>query len=81
MKIKGFYGETELPDNKLWIKDSAENRLFFESKFGKPREEFADFAYIEFDIKEKTWTTTPSFAWLYTNQPPTTDLEYFTKNL
>jgi hypothetical protein len=79
MKIKGIYGESELPDNKLWIKDSIEIRLFFESKFGKPRVEFTDFAYIEFDIKEKTWTTTPSFFWLYSNQPPLTDIEYFIK--
>jgi hypothetical protein len=77
MIIKGFFGESELPDNKLWIKDSIENRYIFTSKFGNPRVEFPDFAYIEFDINEKSWTTTPSFAWLYTNQPPLTDIKFF----
>lgn len=80
MIISGFFGETNLADNKLWIKDTVENRLFFESKFGKAKIEFDDFAYIEFDINTKTWKTTPSFAWLYTNQPPLTDIDYFIKN-
>lgn len=77
MIIQGFYGQSELPDNKLWVKDSTENRLLFESLFGKAKVEFPGFAYIEYDINEKSWTTTPSFAWLYTNQPPLTDINYF----
>ena len=37
MKIKGIYGESELPDNKLWIKDSIENRLIFSTKIWKSK--------------------------------------------
>jgi hypothetical protein len=80
MKIKGFYGETELPDDKLWVKDSVENRLFFKCKFGEAKYEHPDFAYIEFDMKTKSWKPTFSFQWLYTNQPPLTNIDYFTKN-
>ena len=77
MKINGFYGESELPDNKLWIKDSSENRGFFKLLLGNPKVEFPGFGYIEYDIIEKTWTTTPAFAWLYSNQPPLTDISLF----
>ena len=77
MIINGIYGQSELPDNKLWIRDSFENRFILETKFGKPKIEFPGFGYIEFDIIEKSWTTTPAFQWLYSNQPPLTDINYF----
>jgi hypothetical protein len=74
MEINGVYGVSKLPDNILWVKDSLQNRLLFENEFGETKLKFDDYAYIEFNTIDRTWNTTFSFQWLYTNQPPLTDI-------
>ena len=76
--VDGPYGQTKLPANKRYIIDNEENRLLMKEYFGKSTYDVVinslGYCYLEFDIKTHKWKPSFSYQWLYTNQPPLTDI-------
>ena len=78
-KIYRPYPEEKYPENILYLKDNPNNRQILLYHFPKPKWLLDNYAYIEFDINTKTWENTPDFRWMYTNQPPLTDIKKIIK--
>lgn len=62
--------DLEFPDHLRYLRDTESNRQDLIEKYGDQKHQFFNNqAYIEFDINTKKWNSTPSFQWLYRNQP------------
>lgn len=64
------YVKEVFPDNKVYIKDTDENRRIMTQKYGINKlGDLWDYSYIELDTDTNEWRTCLSFEWLYRNQP------------
>lgn len=70
MYVKEFF-----PANKVYIKDTDENRRKMSEKYGVHKfGDLWDYSYIELDTDTNEWRTCFSFEWLYRNSPPLKDI-------
>lgn len=77
---KIYSPESKYPDNTYYIIDTKYNRELLEGNMGKADCIFPNHpdwnTYLVIDLNEKTWRNSPSFEWLYRNQPPLSTIEF-----
>ena len=63
------YDDVKNENTPLYLKDTSENREKLTELLGEGCTLFDDTAYIEVFISNRTWSTTPSYMWLYATSP------------
>jgi hypothetical protein len=73
-----IFGEKTYPENEVYLRDTPENRMFLETRFGKGdtvMKQDKCSGYLMFDKNTSKWKVTLDFQFLYTDQPELWSIE------
>lgn len=79
MKQMNYYPKEDYPENIIYIRDTAANRITLSEKLGEPMMLGEEFCYLIINTTDKTWHSSHPFEWLYRDAPPLTPIDVIKK--